>query len=277
MVNVYEKSDYRSLIQALMELGQLQTPRLTLSAVARKIQIQPSYLTNVLKNRSDLNTDQLFQILHLFELNDDEIQFGLDLLEWERSSHPKRRSQLKERIKAKRDAKLRAEHFIAHDPSMTSTPVALTLQRYYLDPLFPIIHMYFGLDKVETNFKILAENLQIPEHRLTEIIKYLQQENLIEFKQGRYRLKKDQLHLPKDSPLTKAHQLGLKSLALEHFLRSDTEKHYSFMASFNGNPEVKLQIQVEFLKFIKKCQALSNQAPAENITQLNFELFNWEV
>ena len=121
MINVYEKSDYRALVQALIELGQQQTPRLTLSEVARKTQIQPSYLSNVLKHRSHLNSDQLFLLLNLFSLAEEEVEFGLDLLEWERSNHPKRRNQLKERLKKRRNAKLRAENYLNSEVAAAST------------------------------------------------------------------------------------------------------------------------------------------------------------
>lgn len=279
MINVYEQATYRSIVESLIDLGQKQTPKLTLSEVARKTQIQPSYLSNVLKNRNHLNADQLFQLLTLFELSDEQIQFSLDLLEWERSQQPKRRAQLKEKLKKQRDLKLRAENYIQSDGhALASNPsLQFPLPTYYLDPIASIIHMYFGLDKVETNFKVLAEKFRVTEERISAIVKYLQKENLVEFKNGRFKRKPLDLHLPKDSPLTKVHQLALRNLSLEHFARSDIEKHYSMMATFNADAETRMKIQIEFLKFIRKCQQLSKNANSEEVVQLNFELFSWDL
>lgn len=275
MIDVYEKENYREILQDLIDLGKQQTARLTLSEIARRCGLQPSYLSNVLNERCHLSSDQLYEILTLFRLDEEAILFSLDLLEWERTGSSRRRLQLKEKLKKLREHRLRADRYLEAEKVAVEQLPSLAL--YYLDPLTPLVHMYFGLDRAHSDLKSLGEQLRVGEERIANIIKILQAEKLIEFKNGRFRQIPRSLHLPKGSPLNKGHQMALRAMSLEHLARVDEDKHYSFMATFNADEETKMKIQVEFLKFIKKCQNLSKNSVSDKVMQLNFELFSWDL
>jgi uncharacterized protein (TIGR02147 family) len=274
MINVYEKEDYRELFEDILELAKQKPFSRSLAEIAKACGIQPSYLTNVIKRRCHFSADQASDIMTFLGYPTEKIDFVLLLIDLERTGSPKRQQLLKERVQKTRQLKLRADNYVVAEKK-TDDPKSL--MDYYLDPLAPLIHMYFGVRHAEQNPRNIAQKLRVSEERVNRIIDILRQDRLIEFKQGKYHQTSQHLHLPKDSPLAKAHQVLMRSMALERLARVETENHLAFTVTFNADEHSRAKIQVEFLKFIKKCQNFCKESKSENVLQLNFDLFPWDL
>jgi uncharacterized protein (TIGR02147 family) len=274
MINVYEKEDYRELFLDILEQAKQKPMGQALAQIAKKCGIQPSYLTNVLKQRCHFSADQASDLLTYLGYNTEEIDYVLLLIEYERTGSLSRRQTLKDKVKKIRQFKLRADNYV--EAKIQKNDSITSFMNYYLDPLVPIIHMYFGLRAVEQTPRKIAEKLRVSEVRVANLINYLRQEHFIELKNGKYQQTALQLHLPKDSPLSKPHQILMRGLAQEHLARVETENHFAFTVTFNADENARARIQVEFLKYIKKCQHLCRESKSENVLQMHFDLFPWE-
>ena len=64
----------------------------------------------------------------------------------------------------------------------------------------------------------------------------------------------------------------MKSIELIQKLKA--EQKYNFSVIFSATPEVKKEIQENFFKFLKQCQASVQDAKSQELYQLNFDLFS---
>lgn len=275
MINVYEFENYRDLFQSIFKDSKLKSPNKSLAQIAKDCGIQPSYLTNVLKSRAHFNTDQAVEILYSLGYAGESVDYVLLLIELDRSGSLKHQKILSEKIYRIRQLKLRADQYLEIQKSESETHDGLTF--YYLDPLVPILHMYFGIKNADQSPQKIALKLRVPELRVQQIIDYLKAQGLIIFKSGKLKLGTQLMHLPKDSPLIKAHQTLIRNLTLERMSRLNSENHYSFSVTFNADESTRTQIQVDFLKFIKRAQNLCKGSKSENVMQMNFDLFSWDL
>src|SRR3712207_467893 len=95
---LYDSTNYRVILRDSANRMKKEQPSRTLKWMAEKTGIQAPYLTNVLKERAHLNSDQLYSIAQLFDWDEDQRTYLSLLLDWERSSFAKRRQEIRARI-----------------------------------------------------------------------------------------------------------------------------------------------------------------------------------
>lgn len=271
----YKSLDYRSILEEFISLQKKREPTLTLARLAQEVQIQPSYLTNVLKKRADLNSDQLYHLAQKLSCSSEETDFLLLLLEYTRTQIPSRKAQLKERIEAIKNEKLTAKNVLQ---SETLALNDAQVNEFYLDPLNDLVHLYCSLDKLDKNdisAEALSKKFGISSAKAKKILTLLEKLNLLTYKNAKWSASKITKHLPKESPLCKPFHTQHRLLALEKLQKTDEEEYYSFSASISADEATKEAIKIEFLNFLKSVQQITEKAPSKELFQLNFDLFSW--
>jgi uncharacterized protein (TIGR02147 family) len=272
-MSLYQYKSYTEALAARFKQRKLSSPGLTLSGLAQQCMMQASYLTNVLKERADLNSDQLYRLCELLGLDVDEADYMQLLLELKKTGYDKRRRDLDKKIDKIQRSNLRAEKNI-------STPV-ITLkseqaERYYLDPHIQIVHIYLSIPKAKKTLEDLAQKFSLSHKRMAEILKVLQDIGYIRKTAKAYELLVSGRHLPRESPLLRPHQQLLRLKSLEQILSLSDESVYSFSATISTSPETRSQLQNEFLKFLNAAEKLVKKSNPEKLYQINFDLFPWE-
>lgn len=272
-MNIYQFESYTEALLAVYEERKAATSSLTLSGLANQCLIQPSYLTNVLKGRADLNTDQLYRLCELLNLNSDEGEFLGLLLEHKKTQYDKRRNELAKKIRHTKSHQLRAEKNIS---AQTVTLTAEQTEKYYLDPYIQITHIYLTIPKGAKSLPDLARKFSVAPSRMQEILKTLEEIGYIQKKGKNYEVLVGGRHLPRESPILRPHQSLLRMKSLEQMLSLPSDDVYSFSATISTTPEVRTRLQAEYLKFLKNAEKLVKSAPPERLYQINFDLFPWE-
>ena len=272
-MQIFQFESYTDALQAAYQERKAAASGMTLSGLAQMCLMQPSYLTNVLKGRADLNSDQLYRLCELLQLNDEECEYLLLLLELKKTQYEKRRNKIKNKIKTIKSAQLRAEKNISA-PEVTLT--AEQSERYYLDPYIQIVHIYLTIPKAAKSLEDLAKKFSVAPPRMQEVLKTLEEIGYIQRNGKNYEVVVAGRHLPRESPMLRPHQQLLRMKSLEQMLSLPSEDVYSFSATISTTPEVRTQLQTEYLKFLKSAEKLVKGAPAEKLYQINFDLFPWE-
>ncbi len=269
---IYSFDDYRkallSRIQALKELR----PDFTLTQIAEKAGMQPSYLTNVLKGRAEFNTDQIYRVAELLDLSADKIDFLILLLEYSRTSLPSRRSLLKNRIAEIRAKQLRADSVLDSKKMQISD---LEQAQYYLDPFVEIIHMYLNLNSVEFDVPSISRRFGLSQKQTAKILDLLERLQLLVRQGKKWKVLGVTKHLTADSPFSRAHLVSHRQLAIDRIWRVGTETCYSFSGTFSCSEEAREKIKAEFLSFLKKFEKLVTESSSDELYQINFDLFPW--
>lgn len=273
-MNIFRAADYREALQEAIELKKKSDAGITLSMMAKTCQMQPSYLTNVLKGRCHLNSDQLFRLGEILDCNAEEQEFLALLLEFERTAYAKRKTLLQTKIKTFRARHLRAEK------NLTTKTVELSpeqTEKYYLDPFIQLVHIQMSSTSEPQSLEQLARIFTLSHQRMRDILDVLEEILYVRKKGGKYEVLVQGRHLPRESPILKPHQILMRIKSLEQIQRLEPERIYSFSATISTSPEIRTKLQAEFLKFLKAAEKLVKDHPPEKLYQINFDLFPWEL
>lgn len=268
----FKLDDYRQCLRWALERLRSRGERITAASLAEAARIQGPYLSKVLAGQADLNEDQLYLVAKRLRLSSDENHYFTLLFRLAKAQVAERRKEIRASIDEFRDeiaspAKNRnAEKLLVESDAFA---------RYYLNPYMQIVHMYLTIPKWRANPSQLAEALGLASERMTEILATLEALGIIELRSGSYHVLKEQLHLPRSSPLCNPQQALMKVAGVERSRTLSTERVYSFSAAFSANEKARRRIQEEFAEFLAKVESIVREAPSEEVYQVGFDLFPW--
>lgn len=277
-MNIYGHNSYTEALTEVLEIKKQSGTAMTLSQLAQVCQMQPSYLTNVLKGRADFNTDQLARVCDQLDLDLDEMDFLTLLLELKKTTFGKRRAQLESKIKMTRAQHMRAEK------NISAKTVELTPEqqdKYYLDPYIQLLHIFLSTHEGPAAIETLAQKFSMQKSHVANVLQVLEDIGYIKRSSGSSKAKIEVLiegrHLPRESRLLKPHHALMRMKSIDQMQRLSKDLTYSFSATISTEPEVRTKIQAEFLKFLKAAETLVVSHDAGTLYQINFDLFPWET
>lgn len=273
-MNIYSYESYTEALSEAFRLRKESEPALTLSGVANACLMQPSYLTNVLKGRAELNSDQLYRVCERLGLKDEAYEYLLLLLELKRASYEKKRVHFQQKIRKLQTLHLRAERNLSVAPVQLS---AEQTEKYYLDPYIQLVHIYLSIPKGTKTLEGLAKKFALSLERAAQVMNTLEEIRYVQKKNGKYEALVSGRHLPRESAMLRPHQVLLRSRSLDQMQRLTSDQVYSFSATISTSPATRTQLQAEFLKFLKTSEKLVKSSEAERLYQINFDLFPWET
>lgn len=271
-MNIFEYLNYRMALKKLTSEWKKREPNGTLGSLAEAARIQPPYLTNVLKERAHLNTDQLFLICKAMGLSEDESHYLQLLLEADRTGLAERKKKLIEQIEEiqkqqlKTNTRLKAKTIEVTDDSFN---------RYYLNPDLQLIYAFLGVERFKNNLKLIAENLGLEREDLDKCIQELIQLGFLKSSSAGLEKVHPRIHLGSDSPVTKAQQQLLKMRGAQQLLRAPAERRYSFLVNFTADEPTREFIQREFIRYLQAVEERVGSAESQHVYQMSFDLFPW--
>jgi len=274
-MNIFRLSDYRDVIAAKIEDSKKMETKLSFSELADAIQVQKAYITRVLKKDGHLNTDQLYLTCEYFSFNPEETKYMGLLLEFNRSILPARRKELQRQIS---DIQAIHRDTRKHLKAQIISPLNLDeYNRYYLDPLAPLVHTFLSIPTFAKSIKAIAAKLNISEKRIKTTIQTLESLKIIKWNSvgGSYQVLRDHMQLAGDSPLNLPYQVFQRTNALHKIQTQSLEDRFVFSVAFSADEKGKTEIHEEFLKFLKKAETVVRDSQPSDIYQMNFDLFGW--
>jgi hypothetical protein len=273
-MNVYAFNTYIEALNQGIEEWKVLHPQGTLAKLANTCLMQPSYVTNVLKGRCDFNSDQLFRFSELLGLKPDEIDYLNLLLELKKTNYEKRRAVLEKKINEIRKQNLRVEKNLSVKTVELS---AEQLEQYYLDPYIQLAHIFINSKDGKCNIEDVAKQFSIARSQAGGILNTLESLKYIKRKGNHFEILVEGRHLPRDSQITRPHQMLMRMKSIDQIQRLPIDNVYSFSATISTLPEVRTKIQAEFIKFLKSAEKLVTNHKHKNLYQMNFDLFPWDL
>ena len=270
-MEVLSKSDYREAFSELFGLRkQSLGQKWTLSSLAKRVGLQASYLTNVVKGRAHFSADQIYAVCESLGLSDVETEYLVLLMELEKSAHAPRKAKLQSEIE-----ELRRKHLSRYVQEEAAPLSADDLQAYYLDPNLELLHFYLGLKSKDQSPETVANALGISSEQVLEGIQFLSSRGLIKKHNSRWVRGVIKQHLSEDSSLCKPNQQLLRFKALNQLQNTAKERKYSFMATVSMDEDSRLKIQSAYLQFLKQARKIVEDAEPDEVYQIQFDLFPW--
>lgn len=273
MEAIFKADDYR---QALRQTVYFQKERvgraLSFQKMAEHCRIQKTYLSKVLNQGGNLTRDQVYLACDYLNLKDSEAEFVMTLHELDGAVVLPRQKKLKERIEKMRSQYLKTE---SHIDAPVAEAKTQDLQVYYLDPVLQLIHILLTVARFAKDPALIAKTIGLNEGFVKEKLHTLERLNIIERTDSSYRVLNSELHLSADSEIFGPYRKLMRLMAINKLDHVDPKKAYSFSVIFSSNPQVRSQIQEQFLNFLSKVKKLVSGADEREVYQLNFDLFDW--
>ena len=271
-MNIFNYLDYRKWLLEVSTAYKKKNLGWTFNRIASKTMIQPTYFTHVIKKRSHLNTDQLYQISEFFNLSSIEMEYLILLMEWERTGIKKREDHVKQQIdKIQKDMSEEISHINVKENKFSTDD----LTRYYTSPDMQLIHMFLIIEKYQKDLNLVAKAMAIPFERVKKHTEELVKMKLVKQLGGMFIADNFKIHLPKDGPLTDAWLDLMKQRAIIQQSRVDINNKHNFIVTFTSDKDTQDSIKREFSLFLKRVQELVTKRPNDEVYQMQFDLFRW--
>lgn len=266
--------NYRDMLRFALDRRKRSGLESTVSNLAAATGIHRPYLSKVLGGHADLNADQAYAACEFLGMSEQETEFTLVHLEFERTTNLKRKAKLKAKIRAVRNEWLEIRENIT--ATKAATPLFTGIHRYYMNPFYQVVHIFLTIPRFQANTAVLVDELGISMSQLNAALEILVEEGLISRdKNGSISEVKDHVHLPSDSPLCIIHQMQHRMHSITRQLSLAPERSTRFSATISANPEAYDLIRERFNGFLKDIEPIVRAAPSEAVYQINFDLFPW--
>jgi transcriptional regulator with XRE-family HTH domain len=274
-MNLYECDDYKTALKELMADRRKQFgSRFTFERMAEACGVQKTYLSKVLNSAGQLNPDQLFSACEYLKLSGSETDFLLLLRECQLSLNSKRAGLLRAKVEKARSSNLKTESAIK---VVREDSLEINKWEYYTDIDLQLVHIFMTVPSFAEEPKRICNQIGISEVRLESILLQLQNWQLLEFKAGKYKAKDPKLHLPESSPVFLAFGILQRIKTIEKLRHMKAEKgdDYFFSVVFSAETKFQAKLKRKFLDLLKDVQSEVIESPAQQVYQLNIDLFKW--
>ena len=274
LVSIFSSLTYRSALTKIVKDRKSLGRGFTLRALAESADLQPSFLTNVLKGRFDFSADQLFAISTALGLAEDERDYLLLLLEHERSVYRPRHEKLRKEIDRIRKDKLLSEKRLA----VMAVEQSMDEQaQYYLDPFAILTLVHLSIAPYDREPSLLANALGMSEAHLAQTLDLLARIGHAKRDGRAFRPVHRDAHLPTRNPLFRPNMALMRMRSIDQLQRLPLEASYTHSVTITGTEETKRQLSEAYLKFLKVAREIVRPAKSERAYQMNFDLFPWTL
>lgn len=213
---------------------------------ANAIQVLPSFLSQVLKEKYALSLEQADLANHFFDHSNEESDFFILLTSRDRAGTAslrkhyhtqindilEKRKQLIERLGKKKEISPEAQGV------------------YYSSWMYSAVHVACTIEALSTR-KAIAEHFNLPIHLVEKILNFLEQQSLVIKNTDSYKTTENWLRLGKESPHIIKHHTNWRIKAIEDLeVQTDQDLHYSGI--FSIDEKTANSTKENFLTFLKE-------------------------
>ena len=264
-INIYNYTDYKKVVDLNIKAD--KPSRGALTRLARSCACQPSYLSQVLKAHVHLTPEQAYMVGEHFGWGQDDRQYFLDLLLWQKSSEGAYKKHLKQRI----DKVRKKKNEVGERLERPKTEFNEQTFQYYSHWSVAAIHILTSIDRLGDSLA-MSQHLNLPHELVLEKLEILKQMGLVR-RSGKLWLDnlKD-VHLPRNSALIQWHLNNWRQRALEHAQKSNDHGIH-----FSGLYTLEKEKAVELKEFVMKAMQDFNKKASDTEAEvglcLNVDLF----
>lgn len=274
-MSIFKYKDYQSALSDIIKNSKKSENRVNFSDLAQAMRVQKTYVTRVLKHKAHFSSDQLHLCCEYLKLSPEETHFIFLLLEHGRSNLASRRKQLYQQI---REIQVEAQNTRKHlGAQMIEPKNEEGYSRYYLDPFVPLIHMFLNIETFAKSPQLICARIHISESRLKAAIKIMEDLKILTWDSlsSSYKILQNHIQLVSNSPLNLPFQIFQRNNTIQRIQSQNPDGQVNVSVNFSADEATKILIHENFLKFLKSTEALVQNAPSEEVYQLNFDLFGW--
>jgi len=272
-INTYDYLDYKLLIKDKIKLLKNIKPKYSLRYLADQLSIQYTFLSKVLNSKeTHLSEDHLFHAAQVLDLLHDEIDYLLLLRSYQATSNKLRKNYLFQRISNIQNQKKISVNVIDHQQTHFGDDM-----KYLMNENAILVHVALWITEFKSNPLLLASYLKVDVDKVKEILDLLARLGLIEYNSKNNQIKKvanKRSHFGKEHPLTRTHQLLMKTSMNQRSYSLSEENKENFFVTFTCDTAAAEKIKKEVKNFISLIQKISFEGKHTGVYQLNLDFLS---
>jgi uncharacterized protein (TIGR02147 family) len=264
--NIYEFKTYKDYLRA--RAGQKGTRKGIKTALARLMNCQPTYLSQILHAHAHLSLEQAEKINSYFEHTKEESLFFLLLVQKDRAGTQTLTKHFQEQIDELLKKRLVITHRLGKGHALSPNDQSV----YYSSWIFAAIHMALTIPALRTR-EAIGDYLHLPVRRVTEVLDFLVSIGLARVEKNSFLPGAKQIRLGNDSHNIIKHHTNWRNQAIDSLDREQiSDLHYSGAVSLSKHDVIK--IKNVLLDAIKSSQEIIKDSPEEELYSLNLDFFS---
>lgn len=266
--SVFVYRDYKEIMQELLMAAD---QRGQMSMAARSLGCQRSYLSRVLAENMHLTPDHAYKLCQFWRFNEDERNYFLTLVDYQRAGDNEYRQYLKNKIQQM----IAKNEMIAERTNRKNLSVDSMQVEYFSNWLFSAIHFLTSIPQYQS-FETLCQRLMCPPEVMKTYLEKLTEQGLIEKKEDKGKTKwiyrSGEFHVAKDSPLVLLHHQNWRNRAiLDAQGFNQSHLHYTNIQTVSLKDfEV---IKELMLRFISDASFIAGPSKPEEAICINCDIF----
>lgn len=261
---------YLSYQQYLKDYLESQGPKSGLKRRAAKaLSVHTTFISQVISGKSDLSLDQGERMNAFLKHTEEEGDFFLQLIIFERASDPQLKKRFENKLKAKYAEQIQIEKHL----EKTKELAASDQEKFYSSHLYGLLHVLTSIPAFRTR-ESLASVVGYPLEIVNEAINFLLKIGILKIVRNQIMPGEQHIHLTNKSKNIWKHHANWRMATLQRFDFNDkSDLHYSLVFSCSKKDSVKLkEIILQNLKHMSETISTSNE---EHAYVYCFDFFKW--
>lgn len=266
-LNVFHHQSYRQYLKARLEE---QGPKSgSKRRAAEFLSVHTTFISQVVLNKADLSLDQGEKFNQFLKHTEEEGEFFLDLIIYERATDAKLKARFEKKLQKKQRDQLQINKRLEKTRELSEEQQ----DQFYSSNIYGLIHVLSSIPRYQSKEK-MAQVLGQPLEFIDQAIQFLRKIDVIRVVDGKIIPGHQSIHLGQDSKNIWRHHANWRLATLQHFSRRTAEDlHYSL--AFSCSEQDAKKLREVLLAQLKSMNTVIAKSLEETAYVYCFDFFQW--
>lgn len=237
--------------------------------VAQSLGLSTTMISQVFKGDKHLSMEMAADLCDYLGLNEDETDYLLLLVEFQKAGSFKLKAKLERQIKKSQEKSAKLESKIKKDIELSENDKGI----YYSSWLYQATRLLSDVDDYNDADEI-AQRLNVPKNQIIKVIQFLLETNLCRREKGKLKMGPAITHLNAASPIVTRHHLNWRVRAYQQMTLPE-EKNFFATVPMVLSEALADKIRQELPQFIQNILTDVAPSPSESVRCLNIDYFEF--
>jgi uncharacterized protein (TIGR02147 family) len=264
--SIFNFTDYRPFLRSYLRSSSA-SGRGQISRLAEHVGLNLSVLSLILKGERDLSPEHAYEISEYFAWSLPVKEHFNLLNQYQRASSHKLKKHLLEKIEAHKKHSIDLSNQVKRDVIFTEQQKSV----FYSNYMYSAIRMACSFDDGQSLDQLLSRFL-IQRNQMTEMVRFLVENNLIVENNGRYFIGPQATHLEKKSLYFKQNHSNWRIMGIQKIDKHE-EQDFFYTAPFSISKEDYKKFREDLVQLIKSFVNVAKDSKADMVGCFNIDLF----
>lgn len=265
---IFAYNDYKKFFNAWVELkpkngyGEYRK-------VSQALNLSTTMISQVFKSDKHLSMEMAADLCDYLGLTDDETDFFLLLVEYQKAGSLKLKIKLERQIKKSQEKSAKLESKVKKDIELSDGDKVI----YYSSWLFQAVRLLSDIDGFG-DADVIALRLNLPKNQIQKVIHFLLETNLCKREKGLLKMGPAITHINSKSPMVSRHHLNWRLRGHQQMTFND-EKNFFATVPMVLSVELAEKLRQELPQFIQNITSEIVSSKSEVVRCLNIDFFEY--